>query len=48
MRLATIKHQGRETVAIVTARGLVTLDELNRIDGFPHLANPVRDLKPAG
>ncbi len=33
MRLATIKHQGRETAAIVTARGLVTLEELNRIVG---------------
>ena len=33
MRLATIKHQGRETAAIVTARGLVTLDELNCIVG---------------
>jgi 2-keto-4-pentenoate hydratase/2-oxohepta-3-ene-1,7-dioic acid hydratase in catechol pathway len=33
MRLATIKQQGRETAAIVTARGLVTLEELNHISG---------------
>ncbi len=33
MRLATIKQQGRETAAIVTARGLVTLEELNRVSG---------------
>ncbi len=33
MRLATIKHQGRETAAIVTASGLVTLEELNRVSG---------------
>lgn len=30
MRLATIKYQGKETAAIVTARGLVTIEELNR------------------
>ncbi len=31
MRLATIRHQGGETAAIVTADGLITLEELNRI-----------------
>jgi len=31
MRLATIKHQGRETAAIVSADGLVSLEELNRL-----------------
>jgi 2-keto-4-pentenoate hydratase/2-oxohepta-3-ene-1,7-dioic acid hydratase in catechol pathway len=30
MRLATIKQQGNETAAIVTTRGLVTIEELNR------------------
>jgi 2-keto-4-pentenoate hydratase/2-oxohepta-3-ene-1,7-dioic acid hydratase in catechol pathway len=30
MRLATIRHQGKETAAIVSADGLITLEELNR------------------
>jgi 2-keto-4-pentenoate hydratase/2-oxohepta-3-ene-1,7-dioic acid hydratase in catechol pathway len=31
MRLATIRHQGGETAAIVTTDGMITLEELNRI-----------------
>ena len=33
MRLATIKQHGKETAAIVTSRGLITLEDINQISG---------------